>query len=340
VKVAHPAVNPAHRDLPWDLRTPDLARVRREIARLLKPFELSGHSQHRYDARLLHRRLRRTTLALIDYGGAVTIDAGLMSHCYLLQVPLEGSYRLQSSGRAVEVETRCAHVVHPGMPLVMEWSRDCRVLVLRFEESMLAPRGPDPGGAVFQSWAGDVIRLDSEPNRSLGRLIDYVTREAIEGRLFERTPQAAAQVENLLVSSLLATFDARGPASRRDSMPEYMLRAEEFVVEHLAESLTIADIARAASASTRTLFDGFKRTHGSGPLAWMRARRLDRARTELLAAEAGVARITDVAMRWGFTHMGRFCVAYRNRFGETPRQTLHRDRDTETCPATRGRPTS
>jgi hypothetical protein len=29
-------------------------------------------------------------------------------------------------------------------------------------------------------------------------------------------------------------------------------------------------------------------------------------------------------MRWGFTHMGRFSVEYRLRFGESPSQTLSR----------------
>jgi AraC-like DNA-binding protein len=32
-----------------------------------------------------------------------------------------------------------------------------------------------------------------------------------------------------------------------------------------------------------------------------------------------------VAMRWGFTHLGRFAGAYRDRYGVTPSQTL-RDR--------------
>lgn len=325
------AVNASPRDLPWDIRTPDLARVRREIARVLKPYCLSAPAQQPYDARLIHRRLSRTALTLIDYGGEVVIDAGLMSRCYLLQVPLEGSYTLQTSGRTIEVKTRCAHVVHPGMPLEMAWSSDCRVLVLRFEESMLAPCGQEHRRCTFQSQTGEVIRLDAEPNRSLGRLIDYVTHEAIEGRLFERVPRAAAHVENLLVSSLLATFDSRRPPPCREATPACVLRAEEYVFEHLAESVTIADIARATATSARALFDNFKRTHGIGPLAWMRAQRLDRARAELFAARPGEMHVTDVAMRWGFMHIGRFCGAYRDRFGETPRATLHRERGQDTC---------
>jgi AraC-like DNA-binding protein len=311
--------------LPWDVRTSDLARVQREIGRLLKPYDLSADTNQRYDARLIHRRLRRIALTLIEYGGQVTIDAGVMSRCYLLQVPVEGSYTLQSAGRRTEVKTRCAHVVHPGMPLEMSWSPDCRVLVVRFEESMLAPRGTAPCSPAFLPQTGDVIRLDAEPHRSLGRLIDYVTREAIEGRLFERASQAATHAENLLVSGVLEAFDPSWTQIARAPAPVYVARAEEYVLEHLVQCLNIADIARAASVSTRTLFDGFRRAHGIGPLAWMRAQRLDRVREELLARKHGGTRVTDIAMRWGFLHIGRFCVAYRNRFGETPRETLHRE---------------
>jgi hypothetical protein len=33
-----------------------------------------------------------------------------------------------------------------------------------------------------------------------------------------------------------------------------------------------------------------------------------------------------VATRWGITHLGRFACEYRNRFGESPSQTLRRHR--------------
>lgn len=293
---------------------------------MLKPYSLSAHAQQRYDVRLLHRRLHRTSLTLIDYGGEVAIDAGRMTRCYLLQVPVEGSYTLRSLGRTIEVKTRCAHIIHPGMPLEMAWSRDCRVLVFRFEETAIAARRAQGCRAMPESLAGEPICLDAERNRSLSHIIDYVTREATAGKLFDHTPQAAADAENLLVAGLMAAFDWRATDSRRDATPDYVRRAEEYVLEHLADSLTVDRIARAASAPARTLFDGFKRTHGTGPLAWMRAQRLDRARADLLAARHGELRVTDVAMRWGFLHIGRFCIAYRNRFGETPTATLHGER--------------
>jgi AraC-like DNA-binding protein len=36
--------------------------------------------------------------------------------------------------------------------------------------------------------------------------------------------------------------------------------------------------------------------------------------------------VTVLAMGFGFTHMGRFAVEYRQRFGESPSETLRRQR--------------
>jgi AraC-like DNA-binding protein len=53
----------------------------------------------------------------------------------------------------------------------------------------------------------------------------------------------------------------------------------------------------------------------------LRDARLAEARRALQQAGSGQS-ITDIAMSWGFSHLGRFAIAYRRRFGETPRATL------------------
>jgi transcriptional regulator GlxA family with amidase domain len=32
--------------------------------------------------------------------------------------------------------------------------------------------------------------------------------------------------------------------------------------------------------------------------------------------------VTDTALRWGFSHFGRFAESYRAQYGQTPNQTL------------------
>jgi AraC-like DNA-binding protein len=56
-------------------------------------------------------------------------------------------------------------------------------------------------------------------------------------------------------------------------------------------------------------------------MGFLRDARLRRAHQDLIAARPDTT-VTDVAMRWGFTHFGRFAEIYRNRFGCTPREAL------------------
>jgi AraC-like DNA-binding protein len=51
---------------------------------------------------------------------------------------------------------------------------------------------------------------------------------------------------------------------------------------------------------------------------YLRAIRLRGAREDLTNARGRDLRVTDVAMKWGFEHLGRFALAYRDFFGELP----------------------
>ena len=75
--------------------------------------------------------------------------------------------------------------------------------------------------------------------------------------------------------------------------------------------------------SPRSIQAGFREDLGTTPIAFVRDRRLDAVRRVLLAAlpRDGIT-VTDVATRWGFTHLGNFSMVYRQRFGESPSETL------------------
>ena len=59
-------------------------------------------------------------------------------------------------------------------------------------------------------------------------------------------------------------------------------------------------------------------------MAELRAIRLEGARDDLRRSSASGDSVTDVALRWGFGHLGRFARDYAEQFGELPSQTLRR----------------
>ena len=84
---------------------------------------------------------------------------------------------------------------------------------------------------------------------------------------------------------------------------------------------TAGDMAEVAGVSIRRLQEGFRDYVGASPREFLTDIRLTRVREDLLRGADG-STVTDVAMRWGFTHTGRFAAAYRHKYGQSPSETL------------------
>ncbi len=62
--------------------------------------------------------------------------------------------------------------------------------------------------------------------------------------------------------------------------------------------------------------------HGEGLAARVRRLRLEGARRQL--QEGGPSTVAAIALRWGFADAAHFTRAYKERFGERPRDTVAR----------------
>jgi len=116
------------------------------------------------------------------------------------------------------------------------------------------------------------------------------------------------------------SFDRNSAAS---PMPRAVRRALDAMHANVGHRWSIAELARIAGTSARTLQRQFVSFLGKTPLAALQDIGFERARRDLLQGLPG-ERIMDVAVRCGFPHFGRFSVEYRRRYGETPSQTLKR----------------
>lgn len=136
-------------------------------------------------------------------------------------------------------------------------------------------------------------------------------------------------LESLLLTTLLVTQPStctpelhRAPALRRNRT---VRRAVDHLEANLRDDVRVAEVAAAAGVTERTVQRAFRETLDQTPLQYLRDRRLEEARNQLLRLDAGSGTtIADVAHDWAFTNPGRFAAAYRHRFGETPAATLRR----------------
>lgn len=87
--------------------------------------------------------------------------------------------------------------------------------------------------------------------------------------------------------------------------------------------LTISELCRITNVSRRTLQYCFEQALALSPMQYIRDCRLNEIRRILLSAQTEVV-IADVAINYGFFHLGTFNSQYKQLFAETPSQTIKR----------------
>lgn len=100
--------------------------------------------------------------------------------------------------------------------------------------------------------------------------------------------------------------------------------ARSYIEECMAQDRvpSVVDICLAVGVSERSLQYGFRTYVGMTPVGYLRLRRLNQARAVLSAASPQSTTVTAIAMRFGFLHLGRFAIDYKQLFGQSPSATL------------------
>ena len=87
-----------------------------------------------------------------------------------------------------------------------------------------------------------------------------------------------------------------------------------YMYENLGEPLTLTGLEAVAGISVRSLQIEFKKRFQLSPLCWLREQRLLRAH-QLLNSKNEERPVSVIAKECGFTHFGRFSVAFKKKFG-------------------------
>ena len=94
-----------------------------------------------------------------------------------------------------------------------------------------------------------------------------------------------------------------------------------------SDAAYVADLAAQIGVSYWTLRDCCLKYLGMSPKRYLWLRRMNLARRALRRANAETKTVTEIAAEYGFCELGRFSVAYRSLFGESPSTALRRPPD-------------
>jgi len=265
-------------------------------------------------------------LAYVRTESELYVDFSEDLHRYRMLVPREGEMYVRLKGETTMCTRNRTTVVSPGQPHQMWTETGGTVLFLSFSVSAVRKRFAAMTGAPAME---DIqFEPDLDLTRGAGLMVsqavNLIVGEIDAGTVTQSDPWRLSHFEETVLSSLLLyhphSHHEQFQHQRNTPASKDVRRVIEYVDSHLDAEIRLEDLVRVSGVSQSSLNKNFRAFTGVSPVAYLRKARLIAVRQALM--EGAVDSVTGCAMKYGFTHMGRFSSAYTKAFGETPSKTL------------------
>lgn len=219
------------------------------------------------------------------------------------------------AGRETVSQDGVAVELTPGDAVSWDSTRPARFTVWEelSKRSLVIPRSAlEEMGANGWARPGIVLRGDAPSTQLLTGYLDTLSRS-----LGDLSATSLAAARNATLELLIGAMRPDSEASLSSSSSGPVLRdaMDRFIGKHLLdESLSPSFIASAHGVSVRTVNRIFSAS-GQTVTDTVRARRLARARAELIETDRSIAAIAN---RWGFADSSHFSRKFKAHYGTSP----------------------
>ena len=297
----------------------------------LDQFDVVGRDQD-FDLRIHAAPFSGFNLFRVSYGDAhikvEDCDGGDPDGLTMLSVT-EGSGRVHNNGQEVEMTKAQGLMRDHGSPL-LSFQQDFSCIAISFSKASLTEHarillGEDANlGALEFDSALDMV---APGGRHVRDTLSYIANAALDRGVGDlNNPIVLGGMRDILFSNVLMLlpnsytelFDQQATGS---IVPYYVKRARDYIHAHISDCITLEKLANHAGCGYRALQLAFNDAYGVPPMAYVKSVRLVSVRKDLLNADNDDT-VSSVALKWGFTHMGRFSQMYAIKFGVLPSETL------------------
>jgi AraC-like DNA-binding protein len=279
--------------------------------------------------KLAELQMGRMTAGVLSFATATRIISGEVEQVHL-NLTLRGNavWRGQSPD-PTHTGPREGVVYHPEQVADTLWSDGSDHLCLMFPLESLEVELEALTGRSMRSPLrfSSSFTLEGALSRLLAPTCQLLVAELHDPDSALRFPAIGRHLEALVLDGLLlghrhSHSELLEQSSRIAGTP--ISRAVELLEERPEHPWTTVGLAQEVHLSVRALQEGFRRQLDVAPMAYLRRVRMRRVHHALAAAPPRSVRVQDVALRYGFLHLGRFSAAYREEYGENPSTTLAR----------------
>ncbi|MGO1165278.1 MAG: AraC family transcriptional regulator [Janibacter sp.] len=260
--------------------------------------------------RLAHIRFGATVGIVSEHPGAMAVN-----------IPLSGHLTSSIGDRHFDAGPGEATAFPADTPARMPaWTPDVNVLGLRINADVLH-RESERVFARKDVLVPQALDLRTPAGRAWFQMAKSTFDNARDcGGVLYQDPKVAASVASMLVTGLLLAAVPEDAGAAGPMRPRTVHRVMAAIAADPARAWSPADLAEISGGSVRRLQQAFREHVGTTPFAHLHDVRLERVHDDLVHGRGGS--VTDVAVRWGVTHLGRFAAAYRAKYGELPSHTL------------------
>lgn len=277
---------------------------------------------------IYYRRLAGIGFGRMSYGADLVIKPVAFEDFILIQMPIRGRESIELDGMGVSCTPEQGVIINQKTRSLFHHSSETEKLIMRVDQELINRSCQQLLGRTLKddvSFSPAMIFgtvTGQQWLRMMSWAYDFLSEE------WELSPIMQAQIESNIINTLLASQPHNYSDLLLDDTPNltphFVKRIEQYIEDNAHQPLTINDLAEHAGVSARTLFTGFSRYRNTTPMRYLKEVRLQYVHEELCRAVRGVDSVTDIALKWGFSHLGHFGTDYKRRFGESPSATLMR----------------
>lgn len=283
-----------------------------------------------FNYKLTVGRLGALTAGVLSFGCEMKIGVAAENLSYSVNLAVDGSFHMQVGPSGVTVDRTRAAVSGPTADVVARgWTGGTeRAFLMKIDQHVLE--------SELRQMIGREITnpIHFNPNLSLssyrGTQWLHLTKLLINGLTTPDSmiwnPLVGAPLSRAIVSGFLVASEHQYrdllDADVGPIRPAAIRRAIGIMEDRAHEPVTLTEVAELVGYTTRSLQYGFKKHVGVTPHEYLLRIRLDRAHADLVAGTPESTSVSDVATRWGFTHLSRFSAIYRKTYDRPPSKTL------------------
>jgi AraC family ethanolamine operon transcriptional activator len=293
-----------------------------------------GHECHKVQAGNFQGRLRVAHTTRLQsseqyFSRGMAMSGHLPPDCWSFVLPLEGRAHGHMRGTSIPADTLCA--LRAGEDMDWIFTGPLRWMIVSVDAARVGAFIRTHKRDFLEPWMSEgQLALISGGTARLAALWRELDRRVMDRPELLADPDPALRVEDAYLEAIMTSAAQDIPRPRISQRTRIARSARDYLRRQRHHPVGIDELCDAVGVPERTLHLAFRESYGMPPRKYMKLLRLNSARHALLQADAPIT-VSQVAMDWGFLHLGRFAVDYHALFGQPPSETL-------ACRANRARP--